>query len=131
MYSSCLVSFDTFFNWKLRGDLGPSALSSAGAFEDVDRQILFDFFQVCAIPITQPAVLIEKGDFAPFTLVGDEFTALDRLRILKNALEVRVAELAKDLLKLIEKFGAVFRLVGLRRRQFALALTKRVRAQSQ
>ena len=81
---------------KLGCELNRTVLTPANALEDKDRRICFDFVEIAAVPIAQFTLFIEKRDRSPLSIPVYQFGAFDGLSAVKDTLEVRIPESAKD-----------------------------------
>ena len=64
------------------------------------------------VPGAQPAILVKKRDVSPLAIAADQFGALDRRSGFKGAVQVRIAESAKQCFQLIEETRRVFAFAG-------------------
>src|SRR6476646_2233593 len=94
--------------------------STAGALEDVHREVAFYLIERRTIPIAELSVFIEERNFAPLTFICYEFRAWNRPGGFKHAPEIGIAKAAENAAKLVEEFSAV--IVVLRRRDLPLPL---------
>ena len=82
-------------------------LTAAGAFEDKNGKIAFNFVEIAPIPIPQFALFVKKSNCPPFARFVYQFGTLDGLRAIENTLEVCVAKSTEDRTQLKKKAAAI------------------------
>src|SRR5215471_15114090 len=82
-------------------------LAAAGALEDKNGKIAFDFFEIAPIPIPQFTLFVKKSNCAPLARFVYQFGTLDRLGAIESSLQVCVPESTEDRTQLKKKAAAI------------------------
>jgi len=104
---SFVVGVDAFSDREFRGELYGPAFSPARPAENVNRKVRSHFFETAVVPIAELPVVIEKRHLTPLASIFNELRARDRCGRLKGALQVGIAESAKQAAKLVEELRAI------------------------